>query len=170
MVRGRRAASTAKCRVRHRPNASGPRSRIRAEEVQVECATAIHGGAAVTCYRYKTSRVSSWNNRVALEWSVRSASQGRCVQVIHLCCASGVSCLSVGVSRCWDAGGEEALQQDRAVRLLIQMRKLNKQLGRVVNVGVWITRVNIALRIRSRRMSNSEFVSIEQPKAKVAVT
>ena len=34
---------------------------------------------------------------------------------------------------------------------------------------VWIRRVNIALRIRFRRMRNTEFVSIGKPEARVAV-
>ena len=55
MVRRRRVVPSAKYRVRFRPKASGPRTRIRAGEVQVECDIEIHGGAAVTCCQYKQS-------------------------------------------------------------------------------------------------------------------
>ena len=61
MVRVRRVVSTAKCSVRYRPNASGPRTRIRAEDKQDECDITIHGGAAVTSRKYKQSaKLKEW--------------------------------------------------------------------------------------------------------------
>ena len=51
-------------------------------------------------------KVSRWINSVALEWSVRSASQGRGVHVIHLCQVAS----AVYVSECQDAGMQEEMK------------------------------------------------------------
>ena len=81
MVRGRRVVSTAKCRVRYRPNASGPITRIRAGEVQVECDIEIHGGATVTCCQYKQSAELEGRRRTGAERAKRTEkheSRARC--------------------------------------------------------------------------------------------
>ena len=67
MVRGRRVVPSAKSRVRYRPNASGPRTRIRAGEVQVEWDIDIHG-------QYKQSAEPEGQKHGV--WSTTSVSQG----------------------------------------------------------------------------------------------
>ena len=106
MVRGRRAASTAKCRVRHRPNASGPRSRIRAEEVQVECDIAIHGGAAVTCYWYK---IECRAGSIVSQWSGAYGARVKGEVCMSFICAVQVAS-AVYVSECQDTGMQEEMK------------------------------------------------------------
>ena len=75
-------------------------------------------------------------------------------------------CLLVGVPRCRDAGGDEALRQDRG-DIADPEAKANRIAWRICEHScsdvkwVWIVRVNIVQRIRSRRMSYSKYVLIE---------